>query len=77
MVRFEERCGKKVQLIKRQDLEEDNGRIILEAAKAGKAVFLVPGDPFIATTHVTFALTLRNWALKPVLFTASLSYQRL
>ena len=51
--RFEAFCGKKVQIISRHDLEEQNGFIILEAAKAGKAVFLVPGDPFIATTHVT------------------------
>lgn len=56
MQRFEERCGKKVQLISRQDLEEENGKVILQAAKTGKAVFLVPGDPFIATTHVTLRI---------------------
>jgi diphthine synthase len=56
MQRFEETCGKKVQLITRRDLEEDNGKIILEAAKNGKTVFLVPGDPFIATTHVTLRI---------------------
>jgi diphthine synthase len=54
--RFEVLCGKKVHLIKRQTLEEENGKIILESAKAGKTVFLVPGDPFIATTHVTLRI---------------------
>lgn len=56
MQRFEEMCGKKVQLIARRDLEEESGKVILEAAKNGKAVFLVPGDPFIATTHVTLRI---------------------
>jgi diphthine synthase len=51
--RFEASCGKKVQLISRCELEEENGAIILKASQKGKAVFLVPGDPFIATTHVT------------------------
>jgi diphthine synthase len=56
MQRFEAMCGRKVQLITRQDLEEDSGKVILQAAKTGKAVFLVPGDPFIATTHVTLRI---------------------
>ena len=56
MQRFEATCGKKIQLIERRDLEEENGKIILQAAKTGKAVFLVPGDPFIATTHVTLRI---------------------
>jgi diphthine synthase len=30
--------------------------VILQAAKFGKTVFLVPGDPFIATTHVTLRI---------------------
>jgi diphthine synthase len=51
--RFEGLCGKKVQLVSRTNLEEENGAVILEAAKKGKTLFLVPGDPFIATTHVT------------------------
>jgi diphthine synthase len=64
ITRFEERCGRKVQFIKRHDLEEDNGKIILEAAKAGKAVFLVPGDPFIATTHVTLRIDAEKLGIK-------------
>ena len=64
MERFEAMCGRKVQLITRQDLEEDNGKIILQAAKAGKAVFLVPGDPFIATTHVTLRIDAEKQGIK-------------
>jgi diphthine synthase len=56
MQHFEELCGKKVQFITRQTLEEENGKLILQAAQSGKAVFLVPGDPFIATTHVTLRI---------------------
>ncbi len=54
--RFERQCGKKIHLLTRRDLEEKDGKLILQAAKAGKAVFLVPGDPFIATTHVTLRI---------------------
>lgn len=53
---LEEMVGKKVHVLSRRDLEEDNGKLILDAAEAGKAVFLVPGDPFIATTHVTLRI---------------------
>ncbi len=56
MERFEVQCGKKIHLLTRRDLEEEDGKLILQAAKAGKAVFLVPGDPFIATTHVTLRI---------------------
>jgi diphthine synthase len=62
--RFESLCGKKIQVITRQTLEEENGKIILEAAKAGKAVFLVPGDPFIATTHVTLRIDAAKLSIK-------------
>lgn len=62
--RFEALCGKKVQVVSRQVLEEENGIIILEAAKKGKAVFLVPGDPFIATTHVTLRIDAEKQGIK-------------
>jgi diphthine synthase len=62
--RFETLCGKKVRLVKRQTLEEENGKIILEAARKGKTVFLVPGDPFIATTHVTLRIDAENHGIK-------------
>lgn len=53
---LEELCNKKIQFITRQTLEEENGKQILQASRIGKTVFLVPGDPFIATTHVTLRI---------------------
>ncbi|MCW4009086.1 MAG: diphthine synthase [Candidatus Bathyarchaeota archaeon] len=50
---LENLVGKPIQVLSRRNLEEENGRLLFDAAEAGKAVFLVPGDPFIATTHVT------------------------
>lgn len=43
---------KKIVLLTRQSLEEQDGERILIEAKKGKTVFLVPGNPMIATTHV-------------------------
>jgi len=54
--RFEKNIGKKLHAVSRKVLEEENGKIILEAAKKGKAVFLVPGDPLIATTHIALRI---------------------
>ena len=61
---FESLCSKKVQLVSRRELEDENGAVILEAAKKGKAVFLVPGDPFIATTHVTLRIEARKHGIE-------------
>jgi len=44
--------GRRVSVVSRKALEEGEGRLILQRAKEGKAVLLVPGDPLIATTHV-------------------------
>jgi diphthine synthase len=62
--RFEALIGKKVQMATRRTLEEESGRVILKAAKAGKTVFLVPGDPFIATTHVTLRIDAEKQGIK-------------
>jgi diphthine synthase len=48
--------GKKIQILSRRNLEEENGKIMLESAQKSKTVFLIPGDPFIATTHVTLRM---------------------
>lgn len=59
-----ELTGKKPRNIVRKDLEENNGEIVLEAAEAGKAVLLVPGDPLIATTHVALRIAAEKRAIK-------------
>ncbi len=62
--RLEELCNRKIQEVSRSDLEDKNGTVILEAAKRGKTVFLVPGDPFIATTHVTLRIDAEKQGIK-------------
>jgi diphthine synthase len=49
---LEKLTGKCINTVTRQDLEEDSGNKILAAARKGKVVFMVPGDPLVATTHV-------------------------
>ena len=52
---LEKIIGKRVITLKREDLEE-NGEAILREAERGMTVLLVPGDPFIATTHITLRI---------------------
>jgi diphthine synthase len=56
--------GKRVHVVSRRNLEEENGAFILNAAEKGKAVLLVPGDPFIATTHVTLRIEAEKRGVK-------------
>jgi len=62
--RLEELCGRKIQKISRKELEEENGKIVIEAAKKGKAVLLVPGDPLIATTHIALRIYAEKLGVK-------------
>ncbi len=55
---LEEKIGKKIVVLTRTQLEDENAKEILKSAENGKVVFLVPGDPMIATTHVTLRLAL-------------------
>jgi diphthine synthase len=56
--------GKQVHVVSRRNLEEENGALVLNAAEKGKAVLLVPGDPFIATTHVTMRIEAQKRRIK-------------
>jgi diphthine synthase len=62
--RFEARVKKQVHILSRRALEEENGAVILDAAEKGKTVFLVPGDPFVATTHVTLRIEAEKRGVK-------------
>jgi len=62
--KLEKLIRKKVVIVSRRDLEEENGEKILEAAKKGKAAFLVPGDPLIATTHVDLRIRAEKQGVK-------------
>ena len=62
--RFEAMVNKQVRVVSRRELEEENGAIILNATEKGKTVFLIPGDPFIATTHVALRIEAEKRGVK-------------
>ena len=62
--RFESIVNKQVRVISRRDIEEENGAKILGAAEKGKTVFLIPGDPFIATTHIALRIEAEKRGIK-------------
>jgi diphthine synthase len=64
MKRLETLVGKQIHIVHRHDLEEDEGNLVLESAEQGQTVFFVPGDPFIATTHVTLRMEAAKRGLK-------------
>lgn len=61
---LEKLVGREVFIVSRRDLEEERGRGILQEAKGGKAVLLVPGDPLIATTHVDLRIRAQKQGIK-------------
>ncbi len=62
--KLEKKTGKAVEILSRRILEEENGKLILHEAKKGKAIFLVPGDPMIATTHVALRIRAERQGIK-------------
>jgi diphthine synthase len=56
--------GRKPIILSRKELEDENGRAILEVSKTGKAVLLVPGDPLVATTHIALRLEAAKQGIK-------------
>jgi diphthine synthase len=62
--RFESLAGKKLTLLSRRDLEDLNGQAVLEAAEKESVALLVPGDPMIATTHVTLRIEAQKRGVK-------------
>ncbi len=62
--KFEEKIGKKITIVKRKMLEEENGESILQKAADSKVVFLVSGDPLVATTHVDLRIRAQKRGIK-------------
>lgn len=62
--RLEDLIGTEIRLVSRGMLEEENGEEILAASLKGKTVFLVPGDPLIATTHVNLRINAKSKGVK-------------
>ena len=54
--------GKPILVLSRADVEE--GSKVLEAARHGTVVLLVPGDPMAATTHVELRLRAREAGIR-------------
>src|SRR5438132_2606939 len=50
--------GKRIVVLNRFELEDEGGKQIVEAARRQRVAFLVPGDPMIATTHISIRLEL-------------------
>ncbi len=61
--RLEKEIGKKVEVLNRTQLEDEGGGRLLRAASKERVVFLVPGDPLIATTHVSLRLSLAKMGI--------------
>jgi diphthine synthase len=55
---LEQLLGKRVHRLTRTELEDDHGKRVLQASEGGNVAFLVPGDPMIATTHISLRLVL-------------------
>jgi len=62
--RFERKTGRKIRVLSRKDLEDEEGELILRKAAEGSAVLLVPGDPLIATTHIDLRIRAERWGVK-------------
>ncbi len=55
---------KKILIVSRKTLEEEEGEPILQKAVKGRVAFLVPGDPLIATTHIDLRIRAERRGIK-------------
>ena len=62
--KLEEMTGKTVKVVARKVLEEEEAEQIFEAARKGKAVLLVQGDPLISTTHVDLRISAKKKGIR-------------
>ena len=56
--KLEQLIGKKVHVLRRVQLEDQGGLELVRAVEKGSVAFLVPGDPMVATTHISLRLAL-------------------
>jgi len=61
--KLEKIINKKIEILKRSDLEEKSENV-LEKAKKDNIVLLIPGDPLIATTHISLLLEAKKKGIK-------------
>jgi len=67
--RLEKLVGKKIGLLPRTSVEDE--KIILQSAAAVPTALVVPGDPMIATTHVSLVLAAKKKKIPVEMFHAS------
>ena len=67
--RLEKLVGKKIELLKREDVEGE--KVILEAASSSRVALVTPGDPMIATTHVSLVIAAKKKGIQVKIFHAS------
>jgi len=60
---LEKMIGKKINLLKRSDLEENSDKILEEANNKDVSV-LILGDPLVATTHISLLLEAKKQGIK-------------
>jgi len=56
--RLEKLIGKPITLLSREQVEGE--RVLLESAASSKTALVVPGDPMIATTHVSLVIAAKK-----------------
>lgn len=64
MRNFEQLGHKSPSVVTRKNLEDESGKIVLDASERSRTVLLVPGDPMIATTHVALAVAAAKRGIK-------------
>ncbi len=62
--RLEEVSGRSFKKVSREDLENLEGKVVLDRATESKIVLLTPGDPFTATTHIALRLEAEKRGIK-------------
>ena len=62
--RLEGIIGKKITVLDRRAIEDENGEVMLRRAERGRVAFLVPGDPLIATTHIDLRIRAERRGIK-------------
>lgn len=61
---FKRISGKDLIIVSRRNIEDENGMSILDRAREGRVVLLVPGDPLIATTHIALRVKAERMGIR-------------
>lgn len=69
MKELEEKINKKITVLSREEVED--GKKLIENAKEKNVALLVPGDPLVATTHISLLLEARKRKIKTQVIHAS------